>query len=343
MSAAALSPNNVQANRAVGLRPVRLRQDLGAVADLIELAFGPTMDSGGRAAVREMRTLSRSGPVLWFVAGLDSAVQALMRGFVWIDPNTGRLIGNVSIYPAGYGNVWVIANVAVHPDFRRQGIAEEMMRSALDFAIQQKANAVILQVEADNDGAQRLYQKLGFYTQRGFTRWRRHPYLDPPPPLAQMPDITYLTNHEWRSELALAEHLRPESRGGMAWLRPTQPREFRHGFSLGQFLGTRRLERWVVRDPQNDQRLLATMRTDSRFGSTYTRTDILVAPEQQGTLEWVLLNFAIRLAADQRRGLLIEHPSDDENATLAFEENRFESVRRLIHMQWLPAKLSAKL
>ncbi|MBI5927970.1 MAG: N-acetyltransferase [Chloroflexi bacterium] len=339
MSAAALSPNKSQAQaRTVGLRPVRLRQDLGAVADLIELAFGPTMDAGGRAAVREMRTLSRSGPILWFIAGLDSAVQALMRGFVWIDPNTGRLIGNVSIYPAGYDNLWVIANVAVHPDFRRRGIAEEMMRASLDFANEQKASAVTLQVEADNDSAQRLYQKLGFSTLRGFTRWRRHPYIDPPPPLTQMPNITYLTSREWRAELALAEQLRPDSRGGMTWLHPTQPREFRPTFSFGQIFGMRRLERWVVRDPQNDQHLLATLRTDSRFGSTYTRTDLLVAPEYQGELEWPLLNFAIRYASDQRRGLLIEHPSDDENATLAFDENRFEPVRRLIHMLWTPAQ-----
>lgn len=339
MSAAALSTNKKQAQaREVGLRPVRLRQDLGAVADLIELAFGPTMDAGGRAAVREMRTLSRSGPILWFIAGLDNAVQALMRGFVWIDPVTGRLIGNVSIYPAGYGDLWVIANVAVHPDFRRRGIAEEMMRASLDFAIQQKASGVALQVEADNDSAQRLYQKLGFCTLRGFTRWRRHPYLDPPLPLTQMPDITYLTHREWKAELALAERLRPEDRGGMGWLRPTQPREFRPKFSLGRTFGMRNEERWVIRDPQNDERLLATLRTDSRFGSTYTRTDVLVAPEYQGELEWPLLNFAIRYAADQRRGLMIEHPSDDENATIVFNENRFESVRRLNHMLWTPSQ-----
>lgn len=337
MSAAALSHNKKQAQaREVGLRPVRLRQDLGAVADLIELAFGPTMDAGGRAAVREMRTLSRSGPILWFIAGLDSAVQALMRGFVWIDPITGRLIGNVSIYPAGYDDLWVIANVAVHPDFRRRGIAEEMMRASLDFAIQQKASGVALQVEADNDGAQRLYHKLGFRTLRGFTRWRRHPYFDPPLPLTHMPDITYLTHREWKAEFALAEQLRPENLGGMGWLRPTQPREFRPKFSFGRALGIRHEERWVVRDSQAE-RLLATLRTDSRFGSTYTRADLLVTPEYQGELEWPLLNFAIRNAADQHRGLLIEHPSDDENATLVFDENRFESVRRLIHMLWTPS------
>lgn len=55
-----LSVSNVSA----GLRPVNLRTDLAPLADLIELAFADSMDNSGRAAIREMRTLSRVAPGL---------------------------------------------------------------------------------------------------------------------------------------------------------------------------------------------------------------------------------------------------------------------------------------
>jgi hypothetical protein len=83
------------------------------------------------------------------------------------------------------------------------------------------------------------------------------------------------------------------------------------------------------------------MRTETRFGSAYTRADMLVTPDKQGVLEWPLLNFLIRHAADHRRGLIIEHPSDDEAATAALQDNRFEAIRRLTHMLWLPPQSGA--
>lgn len=43
------------------IRPVNLRTDLPTLADLIELVFAPTMDESGRAAIREMRYMSRMG------------------------------------------------------------------------------------------------------------------------------------------------------------------------------------------------------------------------------------------------------------------------------------------
>ncbi|MCZ7543814.1 MAG: hypothetical protein M5R40_09870 [Anaerolineae bacterium] len=64
MSAAALA-TGVKRN---GLRPVNLRIDLGGIADLIEICFADQMDAQGRATVREMRALSRLGPLLWLLA-----------------------------------------------------------------------------------------------------------------------------------------------------------------------------------------------------------------------------------------------------------------------------------
>ncbi len=139
---------------ASGLRPVNLRTDLAPLADLIELAFSESMDTGGRAAVREMRTLSRLGPGLSVVLGMNDLAQGVGLGYVWIED--GRLVGNTSVYPASVptGPTWIIANVAVHPDYRGRGIARELVTASLDM-IRQRSR------QSDRDFAGRGAERRG--------------------------------------------------------------------------------------------------------------------------------------------------------------------------------------
>ena len=55
-----------------------------------------------------------------------------------------------------------IATIATHPDFRRQGIGEELMVAALLSARNEGAVRAFLEVRAGNAGAQALYKKYGF-------------------------------------------------------------------------------------------------------------------------------------------------------------------------------------
>ena len=53
-------------------------------------------------------------------------------------------------------------NVAVHPDYRRQGIAEQLCLSLVE-ALREKSNhCLTLEVRASNEPAKALYEKLGF-------------------------------------------------------------------------------------------------------------------------------------------------------------------------------------
>ena len=53
-------------------------------------------------------------------------------------------------------------NVAVHPDYRRQGIAEKLCIALIE-ALKQKGNSCLtLEVRASNEPAKALYAKLGF-------------------------------------------------------------------------------------------------------------------------------------------------------------------------------------
>jgi len=55
-----------------------------------------------------------------------------------------------------------INNIAIHPDFRRKGIGEAVMRKVLDQMAREKAKFVFLEVRPSNIAAFSLYRKLGF-------------------------------------------------------------------------------------------------------------------------------------------------------------------------------------
>ncbi len=53
-------------------------------------------------------------------------------------------------------------NVAVHPEFRRQGIAELLIHSLVEELRRQGSRCLTLEVRASNEAAGCLYDKLGF-------------------------------------------------------------------------------------------------------------------------------------------------------------------------------------
>jgi ribosomal-protein-alanine N-acetyltransferase len=68
----------------------------------------------------------------------------------------------------GYVIFWVIGedvqinNIAVHPDFRRMGIAEQVLRQVIEQVTFRGARLITLEVRPSNTAALALYRKLGF-------------------------------------------------------------------------------------------------------------------------------------------------------------------------------------
>ena len=319
-----------------GLRPVNLHTDLAPLADLIELAFADSMDNSGRAAVREMRTLSRLRPEFQALLGVNELVQGISLGYVWI--NDGRLVGNVSIYPADIpaklGKTWIIANVAVHPDYRGRGIASQMMRVSMQ-EIRKQGTRAILQVDASNNVAQRLYERLGFVRERLWTHWKRRSALRIPPATTRQPFyITRRRDEEWRAEYALAERVRPTQLGGVGWQRPLYPGLFRPSLlkRIKNMLSLRSIERLIVRS-DSERDLHASLWIESAFAASSVQLTMMVDPEYVGTYDEALLNLAIRRHG-ARSSLQIEHPDDDTLAKALFIRHGFQSQRTLLHMRW---------
>ena len=79
----------------------------------------------------------------------------------WLVATEGEMV-------AGYiGSQTVVGetdmmNVAVHPDFRRKGIAETLINTLVDNLKRMESHCLTLEVRASNVPAIALYEKLGF-------------------------------------------------------------------------------------------------------------------------------------------------------------------------------------
>ncbi|MFE7295048.1 GNAT family N-acetyltransferase [Streptomyces sp. NPDC057579] len=105
----------------------------------------------------EARAVLTGGPSVWFaqVPAADGGTAAI-----------GRLV--VDGRWAGFSAVETAAGR------RRQGLASLVMAALAERALQEGASAAYLQVEADNAGAQALYDRLGFVEHHGY-HYRRGP------------------------------------------------------------------------------------------------------------------------------------------------------------------------
>jgi ribosomal-protein-alanine N-acetyltransferase len=68
----------------------------------------------------------------------------------------------------GFGGLWMqydtahINTLAVRPDCRRRGVAEQLLVRLIDWSIEQGAQELTLEVRESNVAAQALYAKFGF-------------------------------------------------------------------------------------------------------------------------------------------------------------------------------------
>ena len=108
--------------------------------------------------VAELEELCFSLP--WSEKSLELLLADKNAGFVVCDRTSGRVVaygGMVVVLDEGQ-----ITNIATHPDFRRQGIGERVVRAIIDYASESGLVSISLEVRESNAAAISLYEKLGF-------------------------------------------------------------------------------------------------------------------------------------------------------------------------------------
>jgi ribosomal-protein-alanine N-acetyltransferase len=76
------------------------------------------------------------------------------------DPESGELVGYLVI--SRYVDAWHVMNVAIRPDRRRQGIASLLLNRLFDLTSGRSRRGYTLEVRVSNEGAIKLYERLGF-------------------------------------------------------------------------------------------------------------------------------------------------------------------------------------
>ena len=217
---------SARAEQHPNLRPLSILRDLPAVADLIEMCFSNTMDNDGKRYVQDMRRAGKDNSFLQWANRAAESTSLPLTGYIWEE--NGKIIGNASLVPFRNNKqrVYLIANVAVHPDHRRKGIARALTERAMQHAHEKKIKDIWLHVRDDNPGAIQLYTKLGFVERARRTSWQA--VTDSHAPTLQT-DIVLTNRHprDWQTQLNWLARLYPDL---LAWHRNWTFASLRPGF-----------------------------------------------------------------------------------------------------------------
>ena len=168
------------------------------------------MDSDGRRYVQDMRRAGNDNSFLKWANRVAESTSLPLTGYVWEEGH--HIVGNVSLVPFRQNKhrLYLIANVATHPDYRRQGIARALTLRAMQHAHEKKVNDIWLHVRADNPEAIHLYETLGFVERARRTAWQAYTDAN----ISQVETDIAITNRYprfWGTQLKWLSRLYPDA------------------------------------------------------------------------------------------------------------------------------------
>jgi ribosomal-protein-alanine N-acetyltransferase len=105
-------------------------------------------------------------------------------GDAFLNGNTFYTVVEYNRDVAAYGGMWLvldeahITNIAVKPEYRRLGFADQLLSYMEDLAYKNGAVAMLLEVRQSNLPAYTLYEKHGFYKIGTRPRYYKNPVED---------------------------------------------------------------------------------------------------------------------------------------------------------------------
>ena len=313
------------------LRPLDVRRDLLPIADLIELCFASTLDQDGRDYLRHIRKAAADPALVRWLPGRGERASTPLFGYVWEQDR--RLVGNLSLIPIYKSGHWIymIANVAVHPDYRRRGIARELTERALTHIREHRVPTAWLQVRDDNMAAYRLYAAVGF-----IERSRRSTWMAAPNPQCELPpgvQVTPRHAEDWEQQLRWLNEIYPLD---TTWNMSYDPKRFRPSWvnQLWQWLNGEVQAHWSARKGGNGSgpaKLLGLASWEPIRGYS----DLLwvsAPPSTEDEALQALLPYAQQVLGRQRRPLSVNYPYG--RGVSAFLDCGFTLQNTLVWMEY---------
>ena len=299
------------------MRSVNILRDLPKIADLVELCFQKNMDGEGQRYVQQMRSASSDRPYLqWAASSLP------MLGYIWeVDD---KIVGNISVVPFSKGN-FLLANIAVHPDYRRHGIARKLTERAMNYIRKRGAQNIWLHVEEDNDPAIQLYLSLGFHGKALRTTWNAGTEILDQPQFTP-PNITGKIGRFWQQHIRWLDQAYPNT---LRWYRMPDFQIFGPGIKywLYRFFVENDIRQWAVQKDGAVQALLSWMPT----GTTRSQLWLATTPQADAASLTALLLHARLHLVPRKLELFIDYPAGQH--TEALTHAGFEPQRTLLWMR----------
>ena len=227
------------------LRPLNILRDLAGVADLVEMCFADTMDTEGRNYIQQMRSAGKDNFFLRWANSVVETASLPLSGYIWEE--NGEIIGNVSLIPFHHSKnkYYLIANVAVSPEFRKRGIGRALTQAAMQHARDRHAYETWLHVRADNPGAIELYRSLGFVNKHQRTTWQSLP-IQNPGETKPVVTISRRTSRDWPLQQTWLRRLYPDQ---LSWYLPIPWNSLRPGPgpAIYRLLSDQDIHHWVAR------------------------------------------------------------------------------------------------
>ena len=259
---------------------------------------------------------------------LNPIASRLSLGFVW--EQDGHVVGNVTLLTTKQPARYLIVNVAVHPDYRRQGIARNLMIYVADRVVQRDGTQILLQVEKENTSALELYNSLQYEVLGSMTTWYNTvARLHIVEANNNLP-IRKMKSNEWQNAFRLDQiSLHPD----LNWPELPEADKYKSGWirGLGNAINGRRADTWVVANGRNQLSGLAHI--SSEWGRTHFLS-VRIHPSWQGQLERPFMaHLTHELKYFPRRKIRIDHPDEDQLMTTLLKEANFQPRRTLTHMR----------
>ncbi len=306
------------------LRPLNILRDLPGVADLVEKCFADTIDTEGRRYLQQMRRAGQDNAFMRWASNAVESVSMPLSGYVWEE--NAEIIGNVSLIPYRHKKkkIYLIANVAVQPDYRRRGIGRALTARAMRHASERRAIATWLHVRADNPGAIALYASLGFQELARRTMWQAKPDRNVSVEGLGIA-ISRRSAWDWLLQESLLNRLYPEL---MSWYQAMPWRSLRPG--LGPFIYRLLMDddvrHWVAHIDDAPTGILSWQATTDQNDRLWAA----VPPEGSEKALTALLLHA-RRNLPWRQTLTLDYPAEEYTASI--EAAGFHPQRTLLWMK----------
>lgn len=311
-----------------GLRRFDSRRDLRDVIELLQLGFGADLDQRDQRWLNDLQAMSGAGPLLGWVLKAVPAAENVFAGYVW--QADGKVVANASLMRST-PHVWVVANVVTHPDWRRRGLAGQLVDAAIASARAQGARWVQLQVRDNNAAALAMYRNMGFgdlfaTTLLRLEDRRRLPRLAPDPAEARVVPWGRRSGRLVEDVLGRAGKVEGPPPG---MVRQALQHQGWLATAGDRVRGVRRYTYAV----QGEGRFAAVGAATCNVVSRAHSLEVITDPDWRGRVEEPLVaQLLTRLARHRPPEVDAEVREDEAGVRAALESVGFQSVRTLVRM-----------